>query len=349
MLALAPTQTKRAPILGKQFRLVFHALDGLREGDPVTVGGVDAGRVVDIDFAPEDDWKSLNPPHEERPVVLVTVALRQGFDLAPGTAYRIVSTLRGRHFINIIPPPPGAQLAENSILNQELEILSDNQLEATIRNFQVLNKRTEDMRKDFANPEFRRELKDLASNMRFYSAEFLRISESSNQQVVNMTRTLDAQEQALLNQAEKMTQQTLRVRSYIKAMVPTMQAQLRNYRGQLDKGQAQIDSLVVAGQKYNKMMREYGLLIEYSPLGKIDADKLSQRLHTLSTQLADYANLAGDLHRLSSDPQVQQDIRQPLKKVKERSEKLKEQVKGYEKQLDTYQWLMPEERSEQVP
>lgn len=349
MLALAPTQTKRAPILGKQFRLVFHALDGLREGDPVTVGGVDAGRVVNIDFAPEEDWKSLNPPGEERPAVLVTVALRSGFDLAPGTAYRIISTLRGRHFINIIPPPPGARLAENSILNQELEILSDNQLQATIRNFQMLNQRTEDLRKDFANPEFRRELKDLASNLRFYSAEFLRISQSSNQQVVNMTRTLDAQEQALLRQAELMTQQTVRVRSYVKAMVPTMQAQLQNYRAQLDKGQAQIDNLVKAGKRGNQMMREYGLLIEYSPLGKIDGDELSQRLRTLSTQLEDYANLAGDMHRLSSDPQVQQDIRQPLKKAKERSQKLKEQLKGYEQQLDSFQWLMPEERSEQVP
>ena len=35
MLGLAPTQSKRTPLLGSQYKLVFHACQGLRVGDPV--------------------------------------------------------------------------------------------------------------------------------------------------------------------------------------------------------------------------------------------------------------------------------------------------------------------------
>lgn len=349
LLALSPNQTRRAPILGRQYRLVFHALDGLREGDLVTVGGVEAGRVADIDFAPASDWQKLNPPGDERPVVLVTVALRQGFNLAPGTAYRVVSTLRGRHFINILPPPPGSQLAEGSLLNQELDILSDNQLEATIRNFKLLNQRTEDLRKDFANPEFRRELKDLASNMRFYSAEFVTVSKDASHQVARMASEIDRQEQSILAQSQRMNQQTLRVAAYMKNVAPALRGQLQAYRQRLEDGQKQMDNLYAAGQRYSKMLNEYGLLLEHNPIGKLDPEELSQRLHSLNQQLEDYANLAGDVHRLTADPQVQADLKKPLKKVKERSQKLKEQVDGYEKKLDSYEWLIPDSKKEKAP
>ena len=342
MLGLAPTQSKRTPLLGSQYKLVFHACHGLRVGDQVTLGGVDGGRVVDIDFAPNQDWKVLNPPGENRPVVLVTVGLYQGYQLTKGTAYKVVSTLRGRHFINILPPPPG-EAASDGILNNELDGTGDDQMMATIKQFKTLSGSTKMMRANFANPAFRRDMKDLASNMRFYSAEFVRVSQGSRDQVLKMQQNLERQEAALLANVQRMDDKTTRASAYIRTMVPAARAQLAMYQGKLDAGQKQMDQAYKLADGYTKGLLQLKARIENSPLAKLDPDKLSQQMHDWKNKLEDYANLAGDMHTLSSDPQIREGFKEPVRKAKATSEKWKEQVHGFETQVEPYRWLIPRE------
>ena len=115
LLGLTPTQRKRPPILGKTYKLVFHSIEGLKVGDPVVVGGVDAGRVANIDFAPREDWTRLNKSRGEQPVVLVTVAIEGGMPVPTSAGYKVVSTLRGTHFVNIVPGA-GAPMATGDVL-----------------------------------------------------------------------------------------------------------------------------------------------------------------------------------------------------------------------------------------
>ena len=342
MLGMAPTQSKRTPLGGAQYKLVFHACQGLRVGDPVTLGGVDGGRVVDIDFAPNQDWKELNPPGENRPVVLVTVGLYQGYKLTKGTAYKVVSTLRGRHFINILPPPPG-EAASDGILNNELDSTGDDQLLATIKHFKTLSGNTKAMRSNFADPAFRRDMKDLASNMRFYSAEFVRVSQGSRAQVLSMQRNLERQEAALMANVQRMDEKTARASAYIRTMVPAARAQLAMYQGKLDAGQKQMDQAYKLADGYTKGLLQLKARIENSPLAKLDPDKLSQQMHDWKNKLEDYANLAGDMHTLSSDPQIRDGFKEPVRKYKAMSEKWKEQVHGFESQVEPFRWLIPRE------
>lgn len=343
MLGMAPTQSKRTPLGGAQYKLVFHACQGLRVGDPVTLGGVDGGRVVDIDFAPNEDWERLNPKGETRPVVLVTVGLYQGYTLTEGTAYKVVSTLRGRHFINILPPPPG-EPASNGILNNELDSSGDNQLLSTIKHFRMLSQSTKDMRSNFADPAFRRDMKDLASNMRFYSAEFVRVSQGSRAQVLKMQESLERQEAALMANVQRMDDKTARASAYIRSMVPAARAQLAMYQGKLDAGQKQMDAAYKLAEGYTKGLLELKARMENSALAKIDPDKLSQQVHDWKNKLEDYANLAGDMHTLSSDPQIRDGFKDPVRKMKAKSEGWKQQVKGLETQLQPFRWLAPKEQ-----
>ena len=348
MLGLAPTQSKRTPLGGAQYKLVFHACQGLRVGDPVTLGGVDGGRVVDIDFAPNEDWDRLNPKGETRPVVLVTVGLYQGYQLTQGTAYKVVSTLRGRHFINILPPPPG-EPAAGGVLNGELDSSGDNQLLTTIKHFRMLSQSTKDMRSNFADPAFRRDMKDLASNMRFYSAEFVRVSEGSRAQVMSMQRSLERQEAALMANVQRMDEKTARASAMIRTMVPAARAQIAMYQGKLDAGQKQMDAAYKLADTYTKGLLELKARLENSPLAKLDPDKLSQKVHDLKNKLDDYANLAGDMHTLSSDPQIKDGFKEPFRKWKEKSEGWKDQVHSLETLTEPFRWLAPREHREPAP
>ena len=340
MLGLAPTQRKRAPILGSEFKLVFHACQGLRESDPVVVGGVPAGRVVNIDFAPESSWKELNRQGDQRPVVLVTVALEQGFTLSPGTGYKIVSTLRGNHFINILPPPPGEKVSAGSILNEELPNESDDQLMATIRGFKVLGQRTKDMRDQFANPEFRREMKDLASNLRFYSAEFVRVSQGSRKEVIKMQNQLEQQEQSLLGNVHKMDQQATRVASYVQTFVPAFRSQLHSYRKRLDSSQKQLDQAYGVANEYGQKLKQFSQELASGPIGKLDHEKISQKAHELNRYLEDRADIAGDVHTFVSD-YWKDDLKALPKKYKAQSQKWKEQAQDFEKRVDSFRWIAP--------
>ncbi|MBT9585992.1 hypothetical protein IV102_21795 [bacterium] len=344
MLGLAPTQRKRSPILGSQFKLVFHACQGLRPSDPVVVGGVPAGRVINLDFAPESDWKKLNPPGDERPVVLVTVALEQGFALTAGTGYKVVSTLRGAHFINLLPPPPGQKgLPAGSILNEELRSESDDSLMVTIRGFKELAQRTKDMRAQFADPVFRRDVKDLASNMRFYSSEFVRVSQDSRQQVENVHKMLDRQEQSLLANVHKMDDQTARVGSYLGTFVPSFKAQLVGYRRRLDSSQQQLDQAYTAATRYSRRMQDFTRQLEQGPIGKLDHEKISQRVHDAKNKIEFYGDLTGDMHMVTSDKQIQRDFKAIPKKYKAQSQKWKDQARDFEERVDSFKWLIPEE------
>lgn len=346
MLGLAPGQRKRAPILGTQYRLVLHACHGLRDGDPVKLAGVDAGRVVDIDFAPQADWTRLNPPDDQRPVVLVTVALDPGFQLGDGAGYKVISTLRGNHFINILPPPPGPPLEGGAILNQELTPDSEDQLQKTIRNFKHLAQRTKDMQAQFADPAFRRDMKDLASNMKFYTAEFERVSASSRRQVAQLSQTLSSQEAQLHQRIAEMDQQASRAAGYTRSLIPAMRAQLQTYRAQLVAGQKQLDEMVRSADGYAGNFKKYAADLENSPIMRIDGEKLTQQVHDWKNKLDDYANLAGDMHTLSSDPQVQKDLKAIPKRYKTQSEGFKERVHSIQEQVDRYKWLIPEEHRE---
>lgn len=347
MLGLAPTQRKRPPILGQQFKLVFHECKGLRDGDPVTVGGVDAGRVVDIDFAPPEDWKKLNPAGNERPVVLVTVALRQGFPLSPGTGYKVVSTLRGNHFINILPSPPGQTVPDGSILNGELQSESDDQLQATIRHFKDLSQRTKDMRAQFADPVFRRDMKDLASNMRFYSAEFMRISEGSRQQVEKLSDQLERQENTLIANVHKMDNQATRVAAYLRTFVPSFRQTLGTYKRRLADAQKQLDAGYVAAGKYNQQLADFAQQLENGPIGKLDKDKIAQTVHEYKRMIEDRADIAGDMHMISSDKQFIDDtLLSRLRKIKATSQQWKEQARDYEKRVNGLNFLLGPRSSE---
>ena len=343
LLGMAPTQRKRPPILGTQYQLVFHSVQGLKVGDPVLLGGVTSGRVINIDFAPRERWRELNKGHSDEPVVLVTLALEGGSKITTDSAYKVISTLRGNHFLNIVPGSTGEPLAAGHILNEEMPAEVEDQLSRTLKSFKQLNATTEQMRERFADENFRRDMKDLASNMRFYSREFKTMSSGAPQQLANMERALEQQEEALLAQARRMDEQVSRVNESMSRMVPSARAQLRGYTERLAAGQRQMDELVATANRYNNLFAEYANQVSSGPLGKLDAKKLREQAHRLATQLDDMASLAGDLHAIASDEGVKSDLKAMVKRYKQQAQQLKETVQKYDDQLNSFRWLMPDD------
>lgn len=345
LLAMAPTQRKRAPLVGSRYQLVFHELHGLQEGDQVVVGGVDAGRVVDIDFADEDKWKELNPPGDDRPVVLVGVSIRPGLPLREGTGYKVITTLRGSHFINILPPPPGDSVTQDTILNGELPAETADQLQMTLANFKDLSRSTKKIRDQFADPVFRRDMKDLASNMRFYSVEFNRISKGSRAQVARMSSALEQYEQVAMGNIRRMDAMVNGMSDLSHQMVPAVKARIAMANAQIGSAQQQMDSVYANSKKYLDAFQTYSNTM-YSRVKSLDAEKIAEKIDQIKDKVENYADLATDIHQITSDPQVKQDIKALPKRLLQKSEQLKEQVHGYVEKAQILDWILPQEHKE---
>jgi hypothetical protein len=341
LLGLAPSQRKRAPIIGSRYELVFHDLEGLQEGDQVVVGGVDAGRVTNIDFAPQDKWKELNPPGIDRPVVLVTVALRPGFPLSQGTGYKVVSTLRGNRFINILPSPPtGERVQEGTILSGELPPETADQLQMTLANFKNLSKSTKKMRDQFADPLFRRDMKDLASNMRFYSVEFARVSKGSRAQINRMAAQFERYERQAIAQVQRMDAQVSAVGNFTRSLTPKLRARIQGYNQRIASGQQQLDRVYAQSNSLLQNFRGYADRMQ-AQAANFHPEKVAERLDKINERLETYADLATDLHQITSDPGLKQDLKALPRRMRERSERLKGQVEGYRTQLNVLQFVLP--------
>lgn len=345
LLGLAPSQRKRAPVLGSRYELVFHDLEGLQEGDQVVVGGVDAGRVTNIDFAAEDTWKELNPPGIDRPVVLVTVALRPGYPLSKGTGYKVVSTLRGNRFINILPSPPGERVPEGTILSGELPPETADQMSMTLANFKNLSASTKRMRDQFANPIFRRDMKDLASNMRFYSVEFARVSKSSRAQINRMAAQMERYERAAIATVQRMDTRVLAVRAYTQSLAPLMRARIQAYNLRIANGQRQLDNMYAQSNSILGTFRAYADRMQ-AQASSLRPDRVADRIDNINRKLEHYADLATDLHQITSDPGLKQDLKAIPRRMRERSERVKAQVHGYRAGLQILDWILPQEHKD---
>lgn len=344
LLAMAPRQGQRAPILGTVYRLSFHNVDGLKPGDQVVMGGVPAGRVVNIDFAPREDWAKLNQGQPDVPMVLVSIALDNGFNIPVESGYRVTATLKGQVFINVVPGPPGENISAGAVLTTELPAETDDTLGATLRNFRTLSRRTEDMRKQFSDPAFRRQLKDGASNARFYTNEFMTLSKTATSQVDDMNHQLDVQQVALAQQSKLMLDRINALQSYINQTIPVARAQLADYRGRLAAAQGQLGTLYSQADKMNATLKDLSVRLDGSMLGKFNQQKMLKQAKALATRADDISALAGDIHAITSDEQVRHDIKAVFKKFKGQSESVKATVDNASQSLEQYRWLMIEEK-----
>ncbi len=338
LLGISPGHESRAPLLGDTYDLVFHNVGGLRVGDPVVLGGVAAGKIVSIDFAPEDDWAELNRGHHDPdlPVVLVKVNITSGLRLPADSGYKVISNLNTNRFINILPGSPnGTILQRGGRLSNELAPEGEDRLVKTIKTFKRLSNQTEDLRRMFADPNFRREIKDMASNMRFYSREFMVSSANATLTVNSMRAGLDRQEAQMERNIEKVQEQVTMIAGRLHQTVPALEQALEGYNGQIGGAQARADELLAQARKYVAMVDDHVRQFDELYSKRVDPEALRAFFRTWSQKLDDYQALMADGRDLFLNETVRQDLKNRLKKLKDQSQQLEDTVKGFEQRVDS--------------
>lgn len=311
--------------------LLFTQVHGLRAGDPVTIGEVPSGRVVEIDFAPPEVQESLAPITGGTTLVRALVSLDR---LIPQeSTYSVRVDLNGRRWLDITLSPSPEMIGPNEHFFAEVEVGQEDQLQRTIRTFNTLSDQTEELRAELTAPDFLLRTKDTASNLRFYSRELVAASEKAPAQLMEFEDQMDKQEFALHQQIQAFDDKTREVSRRMVEMAPQLSENLKGWtlrmERQSDRLGATLENAVARSEEYEKILDD-ALSDRLSPEG---VEKLINQTKKWARQLEEYRYMAEDLHSLTSDPTIRADLKKAISDFRIKSEELNERLLKLEDML----------------
>lgn len=311
--------------------LIFTQVHGLRAGDPVTIGGVPSGRVVSIDFAPQEVQDSLAPITGGRTLVRAMVSIDR--HIPRESTYAVRVDLNGRRWLDITLSPSNERIGPNENFFAEVPMGQDDQLQRTIRTFSTLSEQTKELREQLTAPDFLLRTKDAASNLRFYSRELVAASEQAPAQLLDLENAMDKQEYALLQQIQLFDEKAQEVSRRMVEMAPQLSENLKGWTLRMERQSDRLSStLQMASAKsaeYQKLLDD-ALVSKLSPEG---TERLIQQTRKWSRQLQEYRYMAEDLHSLTSDPTIRADLKKAIDDFRVKTEELNERLLKLEEML----------------
>lgn len=315
--------------------LLFTQVHGLRAGDPVTIGGVPAGHVKEINFAPQEIQESFAPITGGQTLVRALVSLRDGRKIPKESTYQVRVDLNGRRWLDITISPSEETIGPDDNFFAEEAFGQDDQLQRTIRTFSTLGAQTEDLRQQLTDPEFLLRTKDTASNLRFYSRELVAASEQAPAQLVDMERALDKQELALLQQMQAFDEKTQEVSRRMLEMAPQLSENLKGWTLRVERQSERLSStLQMASAKSEEYQRMLDQAVE-SRLSDDSVKKLINQTKKWNRRLTEYRYMAEDLHSLTSDPTIRSDLKKAVSDFRIKSEQMGKRLEELQKRLES--------------
>lgn len=312
--------------------LLFTQVHGLRKGDIVTIGGVPAGRVVDIDFAPDEIQDSFTPITGGTTLVRALVELG-GRHIPKESTYQVRVDLNGRRWLDITLSPSAEMIGPSDNFFAEEAFGQDDQMQRTLTAFKTLAESTEELRAQLTAPEFQLRTKDTASNLRFYSRELLAASGKAPEQLEAFDKSLNRQERILLQRVMEFDKKTQEVARRMTEMAPQLSENLQGWSKRMER---QADRLESTLQMAEAKSEEYQKLLDDAILAKLKpevTERLIKQTRRWARRLEEYRYLAEDLHSLTSDPTIRADLKKAIDDFRVRSDKLNKRLQRLEETL----------------
>lgn len=313
--------------------LLFTQVHGLRAGDPVTIGGVPSGRVVNIDFAPKELQESLAPITGGTALVRAMVSLDR--HIPKESTYSVRVDLNGRRWLDITLSPSEEMIGPEDNFFAEEALGQDDQLRQTLRTFSTLSEQTEELRQQLAAPDFLLRTKDTASNLRFYSRELVSASAEAPDKLMEFEDELDKQETAMLQQIAAFDEKTQEVSRRMIEMAPQLSENLKGWTLRMERQSERLNATLemarVKSEEYQKLLDE-AVATQLSPEA---TEKLINQTKIWSRKLQEYRYMAEDLHSLTSDPTIRSDLKKAIDDFRIKTEEMDERLLKLEEKIKT--------------
>lgn len=321
---------------GEEIGLLFTQVHGLRAGDPVTIGGVLAGRVVEIDFAAQEIQEAFIPITGGTELVRASVHLDGRRRITKESTYAVRTNLNGRRWLDITLAPGLDTVGPHDHFFAEEAVGQEDQLQRTLTTFSTLSAQTEQLREQLTDPDFLIRTKDTISNLRFYSREMSHASAKTPELLAQLEGNLDSQEYAMYQQLRAFDEKIAEVSRRMTEMGPQLSENIRGWTARVERNSERLTNTL---EMASARSLEYQQLLDEALERHLDEESLETLINQArrwARDIQEYRYLAEDIHSLTSDPTVRADLTQAIKKIRVRGDELNERLRKLEELLEVH-------------
>lgn len=329
LLYLSPGQTPGRPALSQAYQWLLPEAGGLKEGDPVKISGVTAGQVLQLDFTTSEERAAFGPEVQ----VKIHATLHFGHEVPIDSRVSLQRSLTGRRWLEVTPGRSLERMETGRPYRVRVSEALTAQLGGNLAGLRQLTEGARLLQRQLSDPAFRRNAQDMASNMRFYTREFAQATALADSRPAELARSVQEQADQLEALLLRMDQTVSSSRQAARATLGGIQRQASTGAREL----ARVEPALGEGlEQISEQARTYLDLarrVEERTRGAgLDASARA-RVAALAEQLEEVAGLAGDAHDLTSDPQVQAELRGLVERARQQSSQLKEALEGVDRAL----------------
>jgi len=329
LLFLSPSLSQRSTVLGTSYTLLFEEVNGLRVGDGLKFSGVSAGRIADIDFSTTSQKQGFGSEAQ----VAVLVVTDFGVRIPEDSRASVEGTIGGLRWVEITPGKSRQVLQPGAVARLRLQPIQHNELEASLAGLKELNVRTVTLRASLEDPAFRRQMKDLASNARFYSTEIQSLSQTAQAKVASMNQQLDVREKAILGQLDRISAQVDQARRRTADLIPRLNEEAKAWEARMEVSGPQIQAMIDKADRETRRFRELADQAEERVHSSGLDESVRERLSQMAQRTEDMATMAEDLHMVSSNPETQAELREMVARSRRQAEELRRNLERWEKSI----------------
>lgn len=326
---LSPSLSQRSTVLGNSYTLLFNEVNGLREGDVLKFSGIAAGRISRIDFSTTSQKQEFGADAQ----VAVLVVTDFGVRIPEDSRASVEGTIGGKRWVELTPGKSSSFLRPGTVARLRLKPMQSDQLEASLAGLREMNQRTAALRASLEDPDFRRKIKDLASNTRFYSTEVEGLSRQAQTRVAGMNRQLDEHQKEILGQLDRISAQVDKARLRTEELVPRLNEEVQTWESRMEAASPRIQAVIDQADRETRKFRE---MIEKAE-EKIHSagldESVREKLGRMARRTEEMATLAEDLHMVSSNPETQAELREMVARSRRQAEKLRQNLERWERSI----------------
>lgn len=329
LLFLSPSLSQRSSVLGTPYTLLFEEVNGLREGDGMKFSGVSAGRITEIEFSTPEHKRAFGQGAQ----VAVRVVADFGVRIPEDSRASVEGTIGGLRWVEITPGNSTRNLKPGAVARLRLKPAQQNELEASLAGLQEMNQRTATLRASLEDPAFRRQIKDLASNARFYSTELESLSQTARKKVSSLDRQLDARQKAILGQLTRISDQLDQARLRTEELIPRLNEEVGTWEARLEASGPGIQGMLEKAEQETRRFQELAEEAE----GRVHSagleEPVREKLARMARKTEEMATMAEDLHMVSSNPETQAELREMVTRSRRQAEELRRNLERWEKAI----------------
>lgn len=306
--------TGKGRLEGVRYFVTFDRVEGLKVGDAVRLAGVSVGKVSDVKFNSESN----------KVVVQITVSY-PSLSLARNSRFTITTSLLGDHWVEIVPPArPGDPLPANEnvagvppvtmdvLMNKGEEALT--QLETAVSNVNKL----------MGDPELERNVKETVANLNALSAEMRTAARNASGVLSNLNGRINL------------------ITGHVDNLVTGLQGQLHSIGGDFqalagtmrrigERNEPDVRTVVLNLKEMAGSMRATMASVQKLATDKGMNDDILQTVAALRRSGEELEGIAADVRGLTSDPQIQTDIKEAIHDARETVGEARQLIKSVQK------------------